>query len=109
VVATARKLLIICWHLVHDQVDYAFARPSLNAKKTRALQLKAGAPSQRGPKPGPAAGYSLKTVRDREKAIAEAAETAYRFAIQRWQPRRPSGPGNQRAPKGSLTHSPLKQ
>jgi hypothetical protein len=28
--------------------DYAFARPSLTAKKLRALELKAGRPSRRG-------------------------------------------------------------
>jgi len=31
----------ISWHLIHDQADYAFARPSPIAKKTRALKLRA--------------------------------------------------------------------
>ena len=47
-VAVARKLLVICWHMIHDQRDYASARPSLVAKKTRALELRAGAPAHRG-------------------------------------------------------------
>jgi transposase len=37
VVATARKLTVLCWHLVVHEQDYVFARPSLTAKKHRAL------------------------------------------------------------------------
>src|SRR5688572_25151032 len=48
VVATARKLAVLCWHLVVDEQDYAFARPSLTDKKRRALELRAGLPSRRG-------------------------------------------------------------
>jgi transposase len=88
-VATARKLLVICWHLVHDQADYAFARPSLVAKKTRALELRSGRPARRGGPAGAAASYSLKTVRDRERAVLEQAETAYRHLTTNWQPTRP--------------------
>jgi hypothetical protein len=76
VVATARKLAVVCWHMITRGEDYAFARPSLTAKKLRALELKAGLPSRRGQK-GTAAGYSLKHVRAREQAIAEQAERAY--------------------------------
>jgi transposase len=64
-VAVARKLLVICWHMIHDQRDYAFSRPSLLAKKTRALELRAGAPAHRGHPAGTAAAYNLRTVRDR--------------------------------------------
>ena len=42
VVATARKLAVLCWHMITRGEDYAFARPSLTAKKLRALELKAG-------------------------------------------------------------------
>ena len=58
VVATARKLAVLCWHMITRREDYAFARPSLTAKKLRALELKAGVPSRRGQK-GTAAAYSL--------------------------------------------------
>lgn len=98
-VATARKLLVICWHLIHDGCDYAFARPSLMAKKTRALELRAGQPARRGGRPGPAAAYSLKTVRDRERALLEQAETAYQHMVGSWQTSRP--PGNTRPAKPS--------
>jgi transposase len=89
VVATARKLVTICWHLITKGVDYAFARPSLIAKKQRALELKAGAPSARGRK-GPTAGYNLAAVRRAEADLARAAETAYTQMVAAWQPQRPT-------------------
>jgi transposase len=88
VVATARKLAVLCWHMITRGEDYAFARPSLTAKKLRALQLKAGMPPRRGRK-GTASGYSLKDVRAREKAIAEQAERAYTQMVADWQAKAP--------------------
>jgi transposase len=52
VVATARKLAVLCWTMIERGEDYAYARPSLTAQKLRALELKAGMPSRRGQKPG---------------------------------------------------------
>ena len=98
-VATARKLLVICWHLIHDQTDYAFARPSLIAKKTRALELRAGDHARKGHR-GTAAAYSLKTVRDRERAVLEQAETAYRHLTGNWQTQRPAGTARPARPSG---------
>jgi len=89
VVATARKLATLCWHLVVSEQDYAFARPSLTDKKLRALELRAGLPARRGQK-GTAAAYSLKEVRRRERALAEQAEVAYRQLVAGWQPKPPA-------------------
>jgi transposase len=89
VVATARKLATLCWHLVVGEQDYAFQRPSLTDKKLRALQLRAGMPPRRGRK-GTAAAYSLKEVRRRERALTEQAEVAYRQLVADWQPKRPA-------------------
>jgi transposase len=89
VVATARKLAVLCWHMITGGQDYAFARPSLTAKKLRALELKAGMPSRRGQK-GTASGYSLKDVRAREKALAEQAERAYAQMVADWQAKAPA-------------------
>src|SRR6187200_928274 len=89
VVATARKLAVLCWHMITRGEDYAFARPSLTAKKLRALELKAGMPSRRGQK-GTASGYSLKDVRAREKALAEQAERAYAQMVADWQAKAPA-------------------
>ena len=89
VVATARKLAVLCWHLVTKGQDYAFARPSLTAQKLRRLELKAGLPSKRGQK-GKAAGYSLKEVRARENALNEQAERAYAQMVADWQAKAPA-------------------
>jgi transposase len=88
VVATARKLAVLCWHLVTRGEDYAFQRPSLTEKKLRALELRAGMPSRRGQK-GKAAAYSLKEVRRRERVLAEQAEQAYRQLVADWQAKAP--------------------
>ena len=63
VVATARKLAVLCWHLIIKSEDYAFAMPSLVAHKQRKLELRAGLPTQHGNRKGNAASYSLKDVR----------------------------------------------
>jgi hypothetical protein len=89
VVATARKLATLCWHLIVKGEDYAFQRPSLTDKKLRALQLRAGMPPRRGRK-GTAAAYSPKEVRRRERALTEQAEVAYRQLVAGWQPKRPA-------------------
>jgi transposase len=71
--------------IVHD-TDYAFARPSLIAQKQRALELRAGLPARRGQR-GSAAAYNSKSVRRRERQLAEQAETAYQTLIAQWQPK----------------------
>jgi len=89
IVATARKLTCLCWHLATKREDYAFARPSLTAQKLRRLELRAGAPSHRGRK-GTAGAYSLKEVRARELELAEQAEHAYRQLVADWQAKAPA-------------------
>jgi len=89
VVATARKLAVLCWTMIERGEDYAFARPSLTGKKLRALELRAGMPSQRGQK-GNAAAYSLKETRQRERELAEQGERAYRQLVADWQAKRPT-------------------
>ena len=87
-VATARKLATIVWYVLTDQEDYTRARPSLVAMKERALQLQAGLPARRGQR-GIAADYSVKTLRDRERAVVENAERAYTRFVGRWKPQGP--------------------
>ena len=89
VVATARKLAVLCWHLITRGEDYAFAQPSLVAQKRRKLELRAGLPSARGQK-GKSAGYSLQAVRAAERDLAAQAEVAYRVMVAAWQPTRPA-------------------
>jgi hypothetical protein len=88
VVATARKLAVLCWHLVIKREDYAFARPSLTEKKLRKLELRAAMPSQRGRK-GNSAAYNLKDARRRERELAEQAERSYRQLVADWHAKAP--------------------
>jgi transposase len=88
-VATARKLTVLCWHLIDRGEDYAFARPSLNAHKRRQLELAAGATSRRGPVAGASRDYHIKELRDAEKSVVAQAERAYEVAVAHWQPNKP--------------------
>lgn len=92
-VATARKMTVLCWHLVTKGEDYAFARPSLDAHQRRRLELAAGAESRRGPVRGATHDYHIKPLRDREKEIVEHAERAYEVMVAHWQPQRPAAHG----------------
>jgi transposase len=94
VVATARKMTILAWHLITKDQDYAFARPSLNVHKQRKLELAAGAPSRRGNFRVPGAAYNDKQRRDAEIAVVEQAERAYETLVAHWQPQ---GPARNRA------------
>ena len=80
VVATARKLTVLCWHLIIKGEDYAYAQPSLVVHKRRKLELRAGHPATRG-RPGKASGYSLQAIRAAERDLAAQAETAYRTTV----------------------------
>ncbi len=90
IVATARKLTVLAWHLINKDQDYAFARPSLVAHKRRKLELAAGAPSRRGNHGSPGAAYNDKQRRSEEKMIAEQAERSYQVFVAHWQPKRPA-------------------
>ena len=89
-VATARKMTVLCWHLINRGEDYAFARPSLNAHKRRKLELAAGATSKRGPVRGASHDYHVKQLRDQERALVEHAERSYEVLVAHWQPQRPA-------------------
>jgi transposase len=85
-VAVARKLVVLFWHLLTSEEDYAFGRPSLTQKKLRRLELIAGSERRRGggrPKGG--AATTLKQQKQRETALASQAETAYRRLMADWQ------------------------
>jgi hypothetical protein len=48
IVAVARKLAVLAWHLLTHNTDYRWAPASLTAQKRRRVELKAGAASRRG-------------------------------------------------------------
>lgn len=88
-VALARKLTVLCWHLLTKEEDYLWARPALVANKLRAMELQAGKPQAKGNRRGPAYAYNVKALRTQEMRIAEQAERSYERLIAQWQPRRP--------------------
>src|SRR5258708_13144852 len=82
--ATARKLVVLFWHLLTREEDYAFARPAMTRNKIRRLELLAGAPSQKGRK-GIAGGKS-KAVFDAERDLSPQAQTPYHPPANTWHP-----------------------
>lgn len=90
-VAVARKLTVLCWHLLTKREDYLWARPALVAIKTRAMQLQAGHPQQKSSRRGPAYAYNIKALRDREMLIAAQAEQSYERLVTQWKPRPKTG------------------
>jgi transposase len=87
-VATARKLAVLAWRLLTRGEDYAWARPALQARKLRRLELRAGSPALRGLR-GVAYDYNIRGARERERRPAEQAEAAYRRLTDRWGPQGP--------------------
>jgi transposase len=81
-VATARKLCVLCWHLLTRGQDYAFGRPSLTRHKLRRLELIAGDPSHRGRRSGSGAS---KREQAHERELSEQFERAYRRLVEDWQ------------------------
>ena len=90
VVATARKMLVLAWHLVTKDEDYAFARPSLVAFKRRKLELAAGAPKAHARR-GAGYDYNDKQLRKFARDLIEKSEQAYERLVAGWQPSRPAG------------------
>lgn len=92
-VATARKLVVLIWHLLTKEQDYLWLRPSLVAAKRRQLALKAGAPSEKGKgRRGSAYAYNLKELRDQERGSSERAEKIYEQFVRQWTQRGPKRP-----------------
>ena len=73
VVATARKMTVLAWHLVTKDQDYAFARPSLVTHKRRKLELAAGAPSRRGNHRTPGRGLQRQAKTQRRETDRRAS------------------------------------
>jgi transposase len=80
--ATARKLVVLFWHLLSRGEDYAFARPAMTRNKIRRLELLAGAPPQKG-RQG-IAGNKSKALFDAERELSHQAEAAYRRLVSDW-------------------------
>ncbi len=92
-VAVARKLVVLCWHLLSKDEDYAFARPSLTRQKLRRIELAAGAPPlSRGHTGLPVTPKA--TQRALERELQRQGELAYRRLVDDWRssaPKRGAG------------------
>jgi transposase len=85
IVAVARKLAVLFWHLLTREQDYAFQRPSLTRKKLRGLELTAGAERHPGRRDlATKNAYSQRAERARERELSEHAEVAYRRLVTDW-------------------------
>lgn len=86
-VALARKLTVLCWHLLTKETDYRWQRPALVAAKRRAMELRSGQPQKKGNNPGPAHAYNIKALRNQEMDVARHAEQAYEHFVAQWETR----------------------
>ncbi|MGH9168713.1 MAG: IS110 family transposase, partial [Acidimicrobiia bacterium] len=89
-VAVARKLAVLCWHLLTRGENYAFARPSLVREKVRRLELLTGAQRRIGHR-NPVRVFATPEQRRREQELAHQAEVAYRRLVKDWQQTRGGG------------------
>jgi transposase len=94
--ATARKLVVLFWHMLTSEQDYAFGRPAMTRNKIRKLELLAGAPPQKG-RHGIAGGKS-KAVFDAERELSRQAEAAYRRLVKDWKASGPAKAGASATP-----------
>jgi len=88
VVASARKLAALFWCLLTRGEDYAHQQPSLTAKKLRLLEIRAGAPTQKGKRTGTWA--TRQAMREAERRLAEQAEASYTRMVRDWQAATPA-------------------
>lgn len=82
IVATARKMTVLLWHLLTNQQDYAFTLPTPTAKKIRTIELKAGAPHQKPS--GPHTPINRERRRELERQSMRQAQTAYERTVTDW-------------------------
>ena len=100
VVASARKLACLFWFMLTRGEDYAHQQPSLTAKKLRLLEIRAGAPTQRGKRTGTWA--TRQGMREGERRLAEQAEASYQRMVSDWQAGAPKKVGASVTPGRAL-------
>lgn len=104
-VATARKMVVIAWHLLSREQDYAFARPALVRERLRRVELLLGAPRHQG-RTLTGRAHLNTSQRQAEKALAVQAEQSYLRLVADWQSSRPrTGTG---ATPGRASNKPSK-
>lgn len=109
-VAVARKLAVVCWHMLSKGEDYAFARPSLTREKHRRLELLTGAEPRRGHHPDRV--FAPRRQHELERELAAQAENAYKRLTTDWAARQPktgAGAALGRASRGPSSGQPARQ
>lgn len=106
-VAVARKIAVLAWHLLTREQDYAFARPSLVARKIRGAELAAGAPARPTRHDAPTVS-ATPAQRTTENQLAEQAEHAYQRITADWTASRPQKTGAGATP-GRASQRPSKR
>jgi hypothetical protein len=66
-VALARKLTVLCWHLITKEEDFLWARSALVTNKMRTMELQVGLPQRKGNRRGASYACNVKELRDRER------------------------------------------
>ena len=95
--ASARKLAGLFWSMLTRGQDYAYAQPSLTAKKVRRMELTAGAGAPHWQtRDGRALAYRV--LRDAERQLAHQAELAYKNTVRDWTAARPMKMGASATP-----------
>ena len=106
VVACARKLAVIFWHLLAREEDYAHQQPSLTAKKLRRLEITAGA--KRYEKRASGIWSTNLAMREAERRLAKQAETSYAQMVRDWQATRAPVKAGASATLGRTSNRPSK-
>ena len=86
----ARKLTVLCWHLLTKETDDLWVRPSLVAHKMRAMGLQASRTQKKGNSRGPAYAYNVKELWNQEMRVAEQARKGNEHFVEAWRPRPPT-------------------
>ena len=79
-VAVARKIVVLSWHLLSRGEDYAHHRPTLHRRKLRKLELRGGAPSERG-KHNTNPIWETRSQDQRERDLVAQAEASYQRMV----------------------------
>jgi transposase len=111
IVAVARKLAMLCWQLLTTGQDYAYQRPTLVARKLRALELRAGAPHADRSSAAPRAN-AAKQRAAQEHQLANQAELAYQRLVADWKatgPNKGAGAAPGRASQGPSSDQAARQ
>jgi hypothetical protein len=82
IVASARKMAKLFWHLLVREQDYAYTLPTALAKKIRTIELKAG--HERRRPGGNRTPLNREQRRAIERQIAQHAQTPYERSITDW-------------------------